>query len=111
MARVTQRDASTGMAAAAFGFLALLLALGALLVAAQAFSRSNDAKDVASSATGTQVSLKEFSIDPETIAVDPGASLTVKNTGTVAHNLAVKGTDLKTPDIAPGKSEGLDVSS
>jgi FtsP/CotA-like multicopper oxidase with cupredoxin domain len=35
----------------------------------------------------------------------------VKNSGTVAHNLAVKGTDLKTADIAPGKSERLDLSS
>ena len=54
----------------------------------------------------------EFKIDPSMIAVDTGGSLTAKNAGTVAHNLAIKGTGLKTADIAPGKSASrLDVSS
>jgi uncharacterized cupredoxin-like copper-binding protein len=94
-----------------FGLLSLLLALGAVIVAAQAFSRSNDAKDAASAASGTAVTLSEFKITPSVIAVDTGGSLTVKNAGTVTHNLAVKGTSLKTPDIAPGSTDHLDVSS
>ena len=106
-----RRDESIGMGAWVFGFLALLLGFGALIVASQALSRSDDAKDLASSAQGTPVSLKEFTIDPATIAIDTGGSLTVKNTGTVTHNLAIKGTDLKTADLAPGKSESLDVSA
>jgi len=99
------------MGAWMFASLALILGLGALVVAGQALSRSDAAKSIASSAQGTQVTLREFAIDPSTIAVDTGGSLSVKNGGTVAHNLAIKGTDLKTPDIAPGKSESLDISS
>jgi FtsP/CotA-like multicopper oxidase with cupredoxin domain len=106
-----RNDESIGMGAWVFASLALILGLGALFVAGQALTRSDDAKSIASASNGTQVSLTEFAIDPSTIAVDTGGSLTVKNTGTVAHNLAVKGTDLKTSDIAPGESEGLDVSA
>ena len=87
--RGKQRDESYGMGAWVFGFLALLLGFGALIVASQALSRSDDAKDLASAAQGTPVGLKEFAIDPSTIAVDTGGSLTVKNTGTLAHNLRV----------------------
>ncbi len=94
-----------------FASLALILGLGALVVAGQALTRSDDAKQIASAAQGTPVTLKEFAIDPSTIAVDTGGSLSVKNTGTVAHNLAVKGTGIKTPDISPGKTESLDLSS
>jgi FtsP/CotA-like multicopper oxidase with cupredoxin domain/plastocyanin len=109
--RFKRNDESIGMGAWVFALVALLLGLSALGVAGQALTRSDDAKSIASASNGTQVTLREFAIDPSTIAVDTGGTLTVKNAGTVAHNLAVKGTDLKTPDIAPGKSESLDVSS
>jgi FtsP/CotA-like multicopper oxidase with cupredoxin domain len=99
------------MGAWTFASLALILGLGALIVAGQAWIRSGDAKDIARAGQGTQVTLQEFSIAPALLAVDTGGSLTVKNSGTVAHNLAVKGTTLATPEIAPGKSESLDLSS
>ena len=100
-----------GAGAWAFATIAMLLAFAAVVVAGQAFVRSNDAKDAAAAVTGTAVSLSEFTIDPSIIAVDEGGSLTVTNDGTVAHNLEIKGTGLKTPDIAPGSSERLDLSS
>jgi manganese oxidase len=106
-----RNDESIGMGAWMFALLALLLGFGALVVAGQAFSRSNDAKSIASASQGTAVSLKEFKIDPATITVDTGGSLTVTNDGTVTHNLAIKSTDLKTPDISPGGTESLDLSS
>jgi uncharacterized cupredoxin-like copper-binding protein len=109
--RRTKRDEALGMGSFVFGLLALLLAFGALIVAAQAFSRSNDAKSVAADATGTAVSLSEFKITPSVIAVDAGTSLRVKNAGTVTHNFAVKDTNLKTADISPGGTAHLDVSS
>jgi FtsP/CotA-like multicopper oxidase with cupredoxin domain len=110
-ARMRKHDEAVGMGSWVFALMAVLLALGALIVAGQAFGRSNDAKDAAAQATGTAVTLSEFKIQPSTIAVDTGGSLTVKNGGTVTHNLAVKGTDLKTPDISPGSSARLDLSS
>ncbi len=100
-----------GAGAWAFATIAMLLAFAAVVVAGQAFVRSNDAKDAAAAVTGTAVSLSEFTIDPSIIAVDEGGSLTVTNDGTVAHNLEIRGTGLKTPDIAPGGSERLDLSS
>jgi FtsP/CotA-like multicopper oxidase with cupredoxin domain/plastocyanin len=109
--RFKRNDESIGMGAWMFASLALILGLGALVVAGQALTRSDDAKSIANASNGTQVSLTEFAVDPSTIAVDTGGSLTVKNGGTVVHNLAVKGTDLKTSDIAPGDSESLDVAS
>ncbi len=109
--RFKRHDESIGMGAWVFALVAMLLGLGALGVAGQALTRSDDAKSIASASNGTQVTLHEFAIDPSMIAVDTGGSLTVKNTGTVAHNLAIKNTSLKTADIAPGKSESLDLSS
>ncbi len=109
--RFRRNDESIGMGAWMFASLALILGLGALVVAGQALTRSDDAKQIASAAQGTPVALKEFAIDPSTIVVDSGGSLSVKNTGTVAHNLAIKGAGLKTPDISPGKTESLDLSS
>ncbi len=109
--RFKRNDESIGMGAWVFASLALILGLGALIVAGQALTQSDDAKDIANASQGTQVTLKEFTIDPSTIAVDTGGSLTVKNAGTVTHNLAVKGTSLKTPDITPGEADSLDVSS
>ena len=99
------------MGAWVFALMAMLFTFVGLLVAAQAFSRSNDAKSIASDATNTVVTLTEFEIAPSPISVDPGSTLTVKNGGTAVHNLAVKGTKLRTPDIQPGSSATLDLSS
>ncbi len=109
--RKANGDDAIGMGSWVFALLSMLLALGALIVAGQAFSRSNDAKSIAADATGVAVSLSEFKITPSVIAVDAGGSLSVKNAGTVTHNLAVKGTSLKTADIAPGGTGQLGLSS
>jgi uncharacterized cupredoxin-like copper-binding protein len=109
--RKRKHDEALGVGAWMFALLALLLAFGAVVVAGQAFVRGNDAKSAADNASGTPVTLTEFKIDPTVIVVDAGGSLTVKNEGSATHNLAIKGTDLKTPDIAPGGTERLDLSS
>ncbi|MEX2100311.1 MAG: multicopper oxidase domain-containing protein [Acidimicrobiia bacterium] len=109
--RRRNRDEAFGAGSFVFGLLALLLGFAAVVVAGQAWSRSNDAKSAVSAASGTSVSLTEFKIAPSVIAVADGGSLTVDNAGSLTHNLAVKGTDLKTPDFEPGGSERLDLSS
>jgi FtsP/CotA-like multicopper oxidase with cupredoxin domain len=111
VARFKRHDESIGMASWMFATLAVILGLGALIVAGQALTRSDDAKSIASAAQGAPVALAEFTIDPSTIDVDTGGTLTVNNAGALVHNLAVKSTDLKTPDIDPGGSASLDVSS
>jgi hypothetical protein len=82
-----------GAAAVVFTLLASMFAFGALVVAAQAWSRSNDAKEIAAAggAGGTAVTLTEFAIDPAVVEVPEGGSISVTNSGTVEHDLAVKG--------------------
>jgi manganese oxidase len=104
-------DAALGMGSWVFALLALLLAFGALVVAGQAFGRSNDAKSEAQKANGVSVVLTEFAITPSSIDVPTGGTLTVKNAGTVQHNFAVKGTNVRTEMISPGSSETVDLSS
>ena len=88
-----------GMGAWMFALLALLLAFGALGVAAGANSKSNDAKEAAATGGGggTKVTLSEFKIDPSMISAAVDSSLTVTNGGTVAHNFAVKDTEHPAP--------------
>ena len=105
------KDEALGMGAWVFALLSVLFAFVAVVVAGQAFSRSNDAKRAVAEASGTPVSLSEFKIEPSVITIGTGGSLTAKNAGKATHNLAVKGAGLKTADIAPGSSERLDVSS
>jgi len=94
-----------------FTLLTAILAFAALAVAGTALSNSKDAQNQAAAGSGTVVTLTEFKIDPAMVDVATGGSLTVKNAGTVVHNLTVEGTDLKTADIDPGGSAVLDVSS
>jgi FtsP/CotA-like multicopper oxidase with cupredoxin domain len=107
----TKDDAGYGIGAWTFAFVGVVLAMAALVVAAQAFDRSGEAKDAAALGAGAPASLTEFAITPGAIDVAVGGSITVSNDGTAAHNLAVKGTDLRTPDLTPGTNERLDLAS
>jgi FtsP/CotA-like multicopper oxidase with cupredoxin domain len=100
-----------GVATMTFTLLTVVLAFAALAVAGQALVNAEDAKDEAAAGNGTEVTLTEFSIDPAMVDVEPGGSLSVKNAGSVVHNLVVEDTDVKTSDIDPGGTESLDLSS
>src|SRR5215470_16481181 len=99
--RLRKGDSALGVGAWTFALVGLLLGLGALAVAGEALSRSDDANDAVALGAGTQVSLSEFAITPGEVDVASGGSLTVTNNGSVEHNLAVKGTDLHTPYLKP----------
>ena len=86
------------------------IALSVAVVALVAVLTDNDDGGSSVSASGTTVTLAEFSLSPESVSVAEGGSIGVTNGGTVAHNLAVDGTDLKTADLAGGESDTLDVS-
>ena len=88
---------AVGAGAAALAVTALGLALVALVSVAM----DDDAvvRRVAASGSAT-VTLAEFSLSPESVSVPLDGSLAVTNGGTVEHNLAVDGTDLKTADLA-----------
>jgi len=106
-----KEDRGYGIGAWTFAFVGVVVALAALITAAQAFDRSGEAKDAAALGAGVPVSLTEFAITPSEVDVPLGGSITVSNDGSITHNLTVKGTDLRTPDLAPGTKERLDLSS
>ena len=89
-----------GLGAWTFALLAVLLAFGAMAVAASAKTTSNDAKQVAAlGGSGTKVTLAEFSIDPSAITAAVNSTITVTNGGTVDHNFAIKDTSLRTKTL------------
>ncbi len=84
-----------GVATVMFTFVAVLLSMAALIVAAQAWSRSNEAKsDVKKVAAGgllgstLGVDLQEYKVLPTATEVKSGSvQFTVKNVGTVDHEM------------------------
>ena len=98
-----------GLTTVIFTLMAVVLAFVSLAVAAAALDSSNAAKDQAKAAGGTNVSLTEFRITPSPIVAEADGVLKVTNDGTTVHNLSIKGTDLKTPDLKPGQSATLDL--
>jgi len=80
-----------------FAFLAMLLAFGALIVAAQAWSHSNDTKDpVAKLAAGgllgtpVKVTLEEFTLTPHPNEVKAGqVRFSVDNVGSITHEMVL----------------------
>ncbi len=93
-----------GAAAAAFAFLAVLLAFSSLAIAA---TRDSGSGGGGTGGTGAQIGLSEYKIDPATLTASPDSEVTVKNDGTMPHNLAIEGTDKATKNISPGESVSL----
>ena len=80
-----------------FSLLAMVLAFGALIVAGQAWSGSNDAKSAVAQVaagggtpTGTTVTLQEYTMTPHAAALKAGdVRLTVNNVGSITHELVL----------------------
>ena len=73
--------------------VAIVLGLAALVVGLWAAGR--DSGTAAAPAGQTiSASLSEYKIALSVDQVTPGSTITVTNTGTMAHNLGIKGTDL-----------------
>ena len=109
MGLFTRKDRDAlGTGAAAFAIVALVIALVALVTVAGDNGGGDSGGSV--SAGGTTVTLTEFALSPDSVTVPVGGEITVVNDGTVAHNVSIDGTDLKTKDLNPGDSVTLDVS-
>jgi FtsP/CotA-like multicopper oxidase with cupredoxin domain len=94
--------------------VALIALVGATLAVGIGWRAVDESKDnaAAGGASGegggqSMVSLSEFAITP--VSAGLGGSLHVMNDGTVAHNLAVEDTDLKTADLNGGDDEVLEL--
>jgi manganese oxidase len=93
----------------AFG-VAIVLAIVALTVGLWAFERDSGGRAESAGQTIT-AGLSEYKVELSSAQVTPNSTITVTNAGTMTHNLGIKGTDLVTPDIPPGGSATLDLSS
>ena len=60
-------------------------------------------------ATAT-IHLTEFALEPSSVTLASGGTLAVHNDGAVAHDLAVEGTDFRTPLVNPGESFNLQLT-
>lgn len=97
-----------GIAAAIFALLAVIFAFAAMFVAAD---NSGGSSSSAADASGTQISLTEYKIDPGTLTVSKDATLNISNDGTVDHNLTItgKGENKATETLNAGQTASLDI--
>lgn len=112
----TDTDRSAKGSSVDFGMIVVsIIAAMGLVFSFVAFALDDDdgGGDAAVSADGgaVAVDLTEFALAPDAITVGAGGVLTVSNSGGQIHNLAVRDTDLKTPDLTSGETAQLDVSS
>ena len=90
--KLTSADGTAlGAGAWMFALLALLLGFGALVVAADARTKSADAEKAAALGGGVTVDLTEFAIDPAMIHADVDGTLAIKNAGERAAQLRHQG--------------------
>jgi len=94
---VSSAGLALALAALLFGFLALAVAAHA------------DTRKTGAPAGAVQVTLSEYAITPASISAPLNGKLTVTNTGTMAHNFTVTGTDVHTKDLQPGQTVTLDL--
>lgn len=100
-----------------FGLFAIVAAVFAVGLAARAVSQANGSKGSSGSSTPSgpsgpavsEVSLGEFFIKPADANAAVDATITVKNDGTVQHDLTIKDTSNATPLLDPGKEGTLDL--
>jgi FtsP/CotA-like multicopper oxidase with cupredoxin domain len=109
--KLTAEDRGTvAFGAWVFALLAVLFGFVALWLSGRALTRADDARAAAElGGSATRVSLTEFAISPAMLHPGTDGKLVVVNEGKVEHDLAIKGTDLRTPKLAPGESAALDV--
>jgi FtsP/CotA-like multicopper oxidase with cupredoxin domain len=92
--------------------IAMLTAIASVVAIGLAM-RDDDGGDGGGAAAAASINadLSEFTIALSAASLDVGGSVEVTNSGSQVHNLGVADTDLVTPDIEPGGSATLDLSS
>ncbi len=99
--------------------IGVLVGLFSVIVAVAAIGFSIRAVDKAESATGggaaasapVAVTLSEFAITPSDITVPVGGSLALTNSGSVGHNVSIKGANITSELVAAGGTATFDLSS
>ena len=92
----------------AVGFLA---ALGSFIAIGFAVRDNDGGGTSAVSAEPVEADLSEFAIDLSTANISSPGTITVRNNGTMVHNIAVRDTALVSPDVEAGETAELDIGS
>ena len=92
----------------AVGFLA---ALGSFIAIGFAVRDNDGGGASAVSAEPVEADLSEFAIDLSTATISSPGTITVRNNGTMVHNIAVRDTALVSPDVEAGETAELDIGS
>ncbi len=92
----------------AVGFLA---ALGSFIAIGFAVRDNDGGGAGAVSAEPVEADLSEFAIDLSTASISSPGTITVRNNGTMVHNIAVRDTALVSPDVEAGETAELDIGS
>lgn len=91
--------------------VAVVVLIGSIVGIGLAQRKKDDGGGVAAQVETITATLSEFSISLSAAEIAAGGEIAVTNTGTMAHNLGVEGTDLITTDLAGGETATLDISS
>jgi FtsP/CotA-like multicopper oxidase with cupredoxin domain len=96
---------------ASIAAIAAVFAL-AVSIVAMVVAGSNDAgaSGDGGEAEAVEADLSEFAIDLSAAHAALGSQITVRNNGTMVHNLAVRDTEVVSDDVAAGESTTLDLS-
>jgi FtsP/CotA-like multicopper oxidase with cupredoxin domain len=109
-ARRGEREATFAVVVAILAVVAAVIA-GALAVRAIRDDDTAGARSRGNGASTVDVTLTEFAITPAEITVGAGGALRVTNDGSIEHNLAVEGADLRTPMLGAGGSATLELGA
>lgn len=92
--------------------VAIVVLIGAVAVAAIISDDGGGSSGASAPAASViDVSLSEFAIDGNFTVPAGDVAMNVVNDGTMEHNLVVRGTNLRTPNLAPGAEAVLDLGS
>jgi FtsP/CotA-like multicopper oxidase with cupredoxin domain len=92
--------------------IAILTAIASVIAIGLALGDDDDGEGGGASETASiEAELSEFAIALSAPSIDAGGTIEVTNGGSQVHNLGVRDTELITPDIQPGDSATLDLSS
>ncbi len=110
--QTSESQSSGALVLAVFGALLAVLVGGVgVAYGVRGINENNNGGGGGSSApSNVNIDMSEFKFDPAMLQVAVGGTITATNKGSVAHNLEVEGTGVKTPDIAAGTSGKLDLS-
>lgn len=108
---MASRDAAGPVSGLAMLTALFAVGLGVIAVAVAANQEGGSSGASTDAGPAVEVTLADFTISPEPIAVGAGGSLQVTNHGNTAHNLTVRDEPSHTADLQPHAAETLTLAS